>query len=97
MSRSSEMLQVILLRLDSNDYPERTWVGKQYTKANLIQDLEIVRKLSALEDLEAAERSPETYEAWKKVTEELESEALKDWPDNIVGSTYKGRPKGFYG
>lgn len=45
MSRSSEMLQVILLRLDSNDYPERTWVGKQYTKADLIQDLDIVRKL----------------------------------------------------
>ncbi len=45
MSKSSEMLQVIRLRLDSNDYPERTWVGKQYSKANLIQDLSIVQDL----------------------------------------------------
>lgn len=45
MSRSSEMLQVILLRLDSNDYPERTWVGKQYRKSDLTQDLKIVQDL----------------------------------------------------
>ena len=62
MSKSSEMLQVILLRLDSNDYPERTWVGKQYTKANLLQDLVIVRDLIQKEEAEAEKlRSIESH------------------------------------
>jgi len=95
------MLQVILLRLDSNDYPHRTWVGKQYSKAKLIQDLEIVQKLSKLEVLEGEERSQETYAAWKKLKREIEeakpmtlAEATKDWPDDLAKILRKGLAKG---
>ncbi len=38
-------LNKILKRLDSNDFPECTWVGGNYNKAELIEDLKRVGSL----------------------------------------------------
>jgi hypothetical protein len=38
-------LRKIIKRLQSNDYPECTWVGGNYNKLQLIQDLERVDSL----------------------------------------------------